>query len=166
MANQTALEVVPPIDDGDAKSLGPVLDFLRVLWAVDHGLQSVSKRMESQHGVTSPQLLVLRIVGLHPGIPAGRVAEILHAHPSTLTGILKRLQARALLQRKADPKDARRALLHLSAKGRRVSDPRSGLLEQAIRRLLHRLPHLVGPAHELLSAMAEELTTAAGKKVE
>ena len=163
MADQAALAQVPPIDDSDATTLGPVLDFLRLLWAVDHGLQSVSKKMESVHGVTSPQRLVLRIVGLQPGIPAGRVAEILHVHPSTLTGILQRLQSRGMLLRKVDPKDARRALLHLTAKGRRSSDPKSGLLEQAIRRLLARMPHLVGPANELLSAMAEELATAAGK---
>lgn len=161
MADQAALAQVPPIDDPEAATLGPVLDFLRLLWAVDHGLQSVSKKMESLHGVTSPQRLVLRIVGLQPGISAGRVAEILHVHPSTLTGILQRLQSRGLLLRKVDPKDARRALLHLTAKGRRLTEPKSGLQEQAIRRLLQRLPHLVGPAHELLSAMAEELTAAA-----
>ena len=165
MADQAALAEVPPIvDHRDSASLGPVLDFLRLLWAVDHGLQSVSKRMESLHGVTSPQRLVLRIVGLQPGIAAGRVAEILHVHPSTLTGVLQRLQSRGLLQRKVDPKDARRALLHLTAKGRRTADPKNGLLEQAVRRLLQRLPQLVGPANELLSAMAEELAFAAGKE--
>ena len=43
----------------------------------------------------------MRIVGLQPGVAAGRVAEVLYVHPSTLTGILQRLQARGLLQRKA-----------------------------------------------------------------
>jgi DNA-binding MarR family transcriptional regulator len=93
-------------DDSDAP-LGAVLDFMRLLWAVDHGLQSASKRMEAAHGVTGPQRLVLRMVGRFPGIAAGRLSEILHVHPSTLTGILKRLEARELLQRKADPRDAR-----------------------------------------------------------
>ena len=74
--------------------LGAVLDFMRLLWAVDHALQSASKRMESAFGMTSPQRLVVRIVGRFPGIAAGRVAEILHVHPSTLTGVLKRLEAR------------------------------------------------------------------------
>jgi DNA-binding MarR family transcriptional regulator len=63
--------------------------------------------MEAAHGVTGPQRLVLRMVGRFPGIAAGRLSEILHVHPSTLTGILKRLEARELLQRKADPRDAR-----------------------------------------------------------
>src|SRR5437016_12619726 len=100
--------------------LGAVLDFMRLLWAVDHSLQSASKRMESTFGITGPQRLVVRIVGRFPGIAAGRVAEILHVHPSTLTGILKRLEMRGILQRPADPRDARRALFGLTAKGRKL----------------------------------------------
>src|SRR5919108_5083730 len=89
-------------DDDKGPPLGAVLDFMRLLWAVDHSLQSASKRMESQHGITGPQRLVVRIVGRFPGIAAGRVAEILHVHPSTLTGILKRLEQRGILQRRSD----------------------------------------------------------------
>src|SRR5713226_7752815 len=100
-------------EDDKGPPLGSVLDFMRLLWAVDHALQSASKRMESAFGMTGPQRLVVRIVGRFPGIAAGRVAEILHVHPSTLTGVLKRLEARGILQRKPDPLDARRALFML-----------------------------------------------------
>src|SRR2546421_7190843 len=57
--------------------------------------------------LTGPQRLVMRIVGRFPGIAAGRVAQILHVHPSTLTGILKRLEARGLLQRRARSEERR-----------------------------------------------------------
>ena len=140
--------------------LGPVLDFLRVLWAVDHGLGSMSKRMEDEFGITAPERLVLRIVGLQPGVAAGRVAEVLYVHPSTLTGILQRLQARGLLQRRADPRDARRALLSLTVKGKRISAPASGLLEATVRRVLAKNPELVDPAHSLLTALSQELADA------
>src|SRR6267378_5200867 len=116
--------------------LGAVLDFMRLLWAVDHALQSASKRMEAAYGVTGPQRLVVRIVGRFPGIAAGRVAEILHVHPSTLTGILKRLESRGLLQRRTDPRDARRALFMLTPKGRKLDTVRTGIVEQAVRRAL------------------------------
>src|SRR2546423_15613008 len=55
-----------------ADQLGPVLEFMKQLWAVDHGLQSASKRMEASFGITGPQRLVVRIVGRFPGIAAGR----------------------------------------------------------------------------------------------
>ena len=143
----------------DAKEppLGAVLDFMRLLWAVDHSLQSASKRMESTFGITGPQRLVVRIVGRFPGIAAGRVAEILHVHPSTLTGILKRLETRAVLQRRADPRDARRALFGLTAKGRKLDTVKTGTVELAVRRVLTRDPQKLAAAQEILAALSEEL---------
>ena len=117
-----------------------MLGFMRALWALDHSLQSASKRMEARLGVTAPQRLVVRILGRFPGISAGEVSEILHLHPSTLTGILQRLVERGLVHRSADPEDARRALLELTAKGRQLDALRSGTVEAAVRRALQRLP--------------------------
>jgi len=59
------------VDTDPAPSLGPVLEFLRVLWQVDHALQRRSKRMARELGLTGPQRLVLRLVGRFPGLPAG-----------------------------------------------------------------------------------------------
>lgn len=122
------------------RDLGPVLDFMRALWALDHALQSASKRMETSLGVTAPQRLVVRIVGRFPGIAAGEVSAILHLHPSTLTGVLRRLERRGLVERTVDPADGRRALLALTARGREVDELRSGTVEAAVRRALRRLP--------------------------
>jgi MarR family transcriptional regulator, organic hydroperoxide resistance regulator len=144
-------------DDGNEPALGAVLDFMRLLWAVDHALQSASKRMEAVYGVTGPQRLVVRIVGRFPGIAAGRVAQILHVHPSTLTGILKRLEARGILVRKSDPRDARRALFGLTPKGRKLDTLKTGVVEQAVRKALARSPTMVAAAQEMLAALSEEL---------
>ena len=46
-----------------APALDPVLDFMRLLWSIEHGLQRLSKRMEAELGITGPQRLVLRVVG-------------------------------------------------------------------------------------------------------
>ena len=83
--------------------LGEVLDFMRLIWALDHALQKTSKRMRSAIGVTGPQRLVVRIVARFPGIPAGQIAQLLHVHPSTLSGILKRLERQGLVRRRPDP---------------------------------------------------------------
>jgi DNA-binding MarR family transcriptional regulator len=139
------------------RRLGPVLEFMRALWALDHALQSASKRMETRLGVTAPQRLVVRIVGRFPGISAGEVAEILHVHPSTLTGVLKRLEARGVVIRRADPKDGRRALLALTARGRQLDALRSGTVEAVVRRVLQRLP---SGSVRSARALAEALTAA------
>lgn len=140
------------------RSLGPVLEFMRTLWALDHALQSASKRMESRLRVTAPQRLVVRIVGRYPGISAGELSDVLHLHPSTLTGILRRLADHGLVERQADPGDARRALLSLTARGRAVDALRSGTVEAAVRRALGRVrPAAVQHAREVAEAVAVEL---------
>lgn len=112
--------------------LGDALDFLRILWGLDHSLQSASKRMEATLGVTGPQRMVVRIVGRFPGMSAGRLAEILHIHPSSVTGILKRLDRKGLITRRADPRDGRRAFLGLTEKGRKIDVKSEGTVEAAI----------------------------------
>ena len=147
-----------PFDDEPELKLGQVLDFMRLLWAVDHGLQSTSKRMEAKLDVTGPQRLVIRIVGRFPGISAGRLADVLHIHRSTLTGILQRLDARGVLRRKTDPADGRRALFTLTPKGRELDAVRSGTVEAAVRRALSKVEDsIITSTRELLAVVAVEL---------
>ncbi len=132
---------------------------MRLLWALDHGLQTVSKRMKAVLGVTGPQRLVLRIVGRAPGITAGGIASTLHLDPSTLTGILARLETRGFLERKKDPSDARRALFRLTASGRRVdAKRRAETVEAAVRLALGRLDERkIAASREVLTALVKAL---------
>lgn len=112
--------------------LPDVLQFMQLLWAVVHGLERTSKRMSGAIGVTGPQRLVLRVVGLRPGMSAGDLATVLHVHPSTLTGVLQRLVDHRLLIRRHDPLDRRRAILRLTARGHRVNALDQGTVESAV----------------------------------
>lgn len=109
-------------------------------------------------GLTGPQRLVVRLVGQYPGITAGGLAEILHVHPSTLTGVMKRLQKRGIVERRSDPLDARKALLFLTEAGRALNVPSVGTVESAVERALSRVPkaRLEG-ARDVLTTLAEEL---------
>lgn len=122
--------------DARAATLPAVLQFMQLLWAVVHGIETRSKRMTSELGVTGPQRLVLRVAGLFPGLSAGDLAAILHVHPSTLTGVLKRLIAQGMLARRDDPNDRRRAVLRLTARGVRINATSAGTVEGAIERAL------------------------------
>jgi DNA-binding MarR family transcriptional regulator len=141
-----------------SRRLGEVLELMQLLWALDHGLQSTSKRMAVTLGITGPQRLVIRIVGQCPGISAGMLADILCVHPSTLTGVLRRLESRKILHRKQDPQDGRRALLSLADKGRALDNLRSGTVEAAVRRGLSKIPpRKIETARDVLRVLATEL---------
>jgi DNA-binding MarR family transcriptional regulator len=116
--------------------LGIVLEFLGLLWEMNHALATTSKRMAARFGVTGPQRLVIRIVGRFPNISAGRLAEVLHLHPSTLTPVLVRLEGRRLLVRTPDPRDRRRVTVRLTAKGQRLAHASLGEVENAVKRVL------------------------------
>jgi len=148
--------------DAASVGLGEVIEFMRLLWAVDHGLEASSKQMDALFGVTGPQRLVIRIVGRHPGIAAGRVAEILHVHPSTLTGVLQRLEKQGLLRKRLDPRDGRRILLTLTDEGHSLAAVSAGTVEQTIERALERVPEeRLAAAREVLKAITASLDQAA-----
>jgi DNA-binding MarR family transcriptional regulator len=138
--------------------LDSVLDFLRLLWSVEHGLQRTSKRMEATLGITGPQRFVLRIVGRFPGMSAGELAHIVQLHPSTITGILQRLVSRRFLVRDRDAADGRRIQLRLTRRARGFTRGSGGTVERAVVRALARVSerHLRG-AREVLVALAESL---------
>jgi MarR family transcriptional regulator, organic hydroperoxide resistance regulator len=114
------------------RPLGEVLEVLRALWGVNHALESTSRRMKARYGVTGPERMVVRLVGRYPGISAGDLATILEVHPSTLTGLLKRLVAREIMSRRSDAVDGRRALFALTPKGSVVDRVRKGTVEAAL----------------------------------
>jgi DNA-binding MarR family transcriptional regulator len=120
------------------RGLPEVLRFMRLLWELVHTLDRASKHMSRDLGVTGPQRLALRVIGLFPAISAGQLARILHIHPSTLTGILQRLIDQRLVVRGAAASDRRRAQLRLTARGKRIDGLGTGTVEAAVKAVLRR----------------------------
>lgn len=161
MSQSTPKALIPPTSNSEP--LGDALAFMQLLWAVAHGLESSSKRMHAELGVTGPQRLVLRIVGHYERIGAGQLAEVLHIHPSSLTGMLKRLEEAELLRRESDPFDRRRALLALTKRGQRLNDRRDGTIESAVARALTKVSKdRVEAAKTVLKAIAAALEADGG----
>lgn len=144
--------------EGSTWQLDPTLDFMRLLWSIEHHLQSTSKRMAAQTGITGPQRLVLKVVAQYPGISAKEVAEVVRLHPSTITGILQRLIKKRLLLRGQDPIDTRRVRLRVLPAARRFTRRAAGTVEEAVERALRRVPSTsVQAARNVLNAIASSL---------
>jgi DNA-binding MarR family transcriptional regulator len=158
MSPRRAKTAAGPRTKGPEAGLDKVGQFLRLLWSLDHELRSMSKRMEARHGVTGPQRFTLRMLGHAPGLGAGDLAELLQLHPSTLTGILQRLESGGLVRRTIDPDDTRRISLQLTAAGRKIDALHTGTVEAAVRRALRKNGKSeIDAARNVLGSLVAEL---------
>jgi DNA-binding MarR family transcriptional regulator len=114
-------------------------------------------------GVTGPQRLVIRLIGRFPGISAGELAATLRTDPSTLSGVLQRLQAARLIRRGRDASDGRRVLLSLTPRGRSVDRLNSGTIENAVKTALRGVsPRDLACTARVLRRMASSIMEAGG----
>ncbi len=150
----------PPSTGSPAPPLDAVLQFLQAVWQLEHALERASKRMEDTLGISGPQRFALRIIGERPGITAGELASMMHLHPSTVTGIIQRLEVRALVRRRPSTTDGRLAHLHLKPAGRRANTPSApGTVEWAARATLAACaPAKLRATRDVLRHFAEALT--------
>jgi DNA-binding MarR family transcriptional regulator len=143
----------------DPYQLSKVLAFMSTLWALDHELRAASKHMGTTLGVTGPQRLVIRLVGKFPGICAKTIAELLHIHPSTLTGILSRLEGAGFIIRTPDPEDRRRVHFHLTKNARKINATSANTVEAAVRRAIaHFTEEQLELTQEVLAKISEQLS--------
>ena len=147
-----------------ADRLPNALTFLRLLWAVDHGLRSVSRQMHGRLGLTGPQRLVLRFASKFPDSKPSELADLLHLDRGTVTGILERLVAQQLVSRVANEKDGRSVLIRLTQRGRLLDRDLPGTVEACIQRALAALPReKVEAAKVVLDAVAREFAKEAAR---
>jgi DNA-binding MarR family transcriptional regulator len=140
------------------EDLPETLQFIRLLWELDHALNKRSRRMLATLGVTASQRFLLKVVGMRPGCAPGQLARFLHVTPATVTRVVQRLEGDGLLRREADPEDSRRVRLHLTQKGRRLNDRAAAGSESPITTLLATVPRdRVEETRQLLSALVTAL---------
>ncbi|WP_159767145.1 MarR family winged helix-turn-helix transcriptional regulator [Streptomyces sp. HM190] len=104
------------------------------------------------HALTGAQARLLGLLSLQP-LPMRQLAQKLRCEPSNVTGIVDRLEARGLVERRPDPKDRRVKLAAATPEGLRVArslresldfarEPLAGLSTQereSLRHLLRRM---------------------------
>ncbi len=142
-------------------ALGPTLDFLRVLWRVNHGMERRSRHMLTTLGITAPQRMVLRMAGRFPGVSATQLAGLLHIDPGTLSAALGRLERGGLLVREPDPEDARRVRVSLTKRGLLHDKEAPGTVESAVAAVVNGTTKgQMAQVARILTELAELLETA------
>lgn len=116
------------------------LEVLQALRRIIRATDIYSRRLRVTHDLTAPQLICLLAVVDDEPLTATLLAERIHVGPSTVVGILDRLEAKKLIKRKRSEKDRR--VIHVSAtpQARRLARHAPSPLQDNLARELERLP--------------------------
>lgn len=118
---------------------------LRILTAIRRIIRSVeiySRRLAMGHGITAPQLVCLGRVVESGGLSLKDLASQVHLSPSTMVGIVDRLEAKGLVQRERSRADRRLVLITATSAGRQMVSDAPSPLQDALATALDELPEL------------------------
>ena len=87
------------------------------LYSTHHAVGQVYKPLLQPLGITYPQYLVLTILWASDDLTIGAIGERLYLESSTLTPLIKRLEAQGLVKRKRDREDERKVRVTLTKSG-------------------------------------------------
>ena len=88
-------------------------DLLFLLHDLARHLRLDADRRASAYGLTRAQWVILHWLERQPGLSQKELAEIVEVEPITIGRLIDRLEARAMVERRADPEDRRIWRLHL-----------------------------------------------------
>lgn len=101
------------------------------IYSAGIAVQRAYKPLLDELGLTYPQYLVLNVLWHQDGQTVGRVADRLALESSTLTPLLKRLEAAGLLRRTRNPDNERQVVVELTDRGRALR-AKAGCLGDAL----------------------------------
>lgn len=89
-------------------------DFLFLLYDVARTMRTRADQRARTRGMTRAQWVILARLERQPGMTQNAMAAIVEVEPITIARLVDRLEARGLVERKADPRDRRVWRLHLT----------------------------------------------------
>lgn len=135
-------------------------DFLCfAVYSANHAFTRVYKPLLDELGLTYPQYLAMVVLWEKDGQTVGEIGERLFLESSTLTPLLKRLEANGLVHRFRDAKDERVVRVSLTEAGRALRAKATGVPPCIFAATGGRMEDLVRLKDELV-ALRETLETA------
>ena len=132
-----------PAKDADALNLGSQLCF--ALYSTLLGVNKVYRTLLREMDLTYPQYLVMLVLWEQDSRNVSDICNQLFLETTTLTPLLKRLEARGLVQRQRSAADERQVIVSLTAAG------------QALRQQAQGVPACVAAAMEYSPAQVDAL---------
>lgn len=129
------------------------------LYSASMAITRVYKPILDRLGITYPQYLVLHALWEADGRTVGAIGERLALESSTITPLVKRLEAAGLVARRRNPEDERQVQVFLTDAGRAIREECGCLGEAVLAKTdlsLERLGKLNQEAQALRDSLARE----------
>ena len=116
--------------DAGSPPVPPLDDFLCfAVYSTGFAFNRVYRKLLAKVGLTYPQFLVMAALWGEDGPTVGALGEKLSLDTSTLTPLLKRLEAMGLLDRRRSTQDERRVIVTLTPEGAALRAQASDVLK-------------------------------------
>src|SRR6202171_5605176 len=132
------------------------------VYSTAHAFNRVYKPLLDRLGLTYPQYLVMLVLWERDDVPLKDIGERLFLDSGTLTPLLKRLEAAALIKRTRSTEDERQVLIALTSKGQALRE-KARTVPQAILATSACSHHELSALKNELVALRDRLTAALGE---
>jgi DNA-binding MarR family transcriptional regulator len=116
-----------------------ITEIMQSLRRIFKAIQDYSYDVSDKFGTTGPQLWALKTISQNESLPLGELGRRMYLHPSTITGLIDRLEKKGLVERERDQTDRRVIKLALTSKGKglvkRAPNPIQGKMIYGLRKL-------------------------------
>jgi DNA-binding MarR family transcriptional regulator len=126
-------EKVQPADPSDAQSLDDFLCF--AIYSTNLAVNRLNKPVLDELGLTYLQYVALVLLYEHNDQTVSSLSDKLFLESSTLTPLLKRLEAMGHVTRQRDPQDERVVKVNITPKGRKVREKALDYREQLVEKM-------------------------------
>lgn len=139
-------------------------DVLIALRKIIRAVDLHSRRLVQKHGVTGPQLVVLREISGTEDLSISRLAERVSLSHATVTNVLERLEKRGYVIRKRSDTDRRRVIVEITPAGAVLMESKPSLLQEKFINEFERLEdwektQILSSLQRVVSMMAMEEET-------
>ena len=122
-------------------------------------IEDYSQQVSSEFGVTGPQLWAIKTISEHGALPLGQLSKKMYLHPSTVTGVVDRLESKGYVARGRDATDRRIVTVSLTAAGKGLvktaPHPVQGKMIYGLRKLKREELHVIYESVRKLAELME-----------
>lgn len=118
------------------------LQILQSLRRIIRAIDIYSRKLKTSYQLTAPQLICLLNIVEDGPLNTTSISKKVFLNPSTIVGILDRLEARRLIVRSRDGSDRRIVNVHATEEGRKIAQTAPSPLQDNLADALKRLPEL------------------------